>query len=55
MTITECEILQELKIIRLILEDIDRKAGIEDFFTMDATEKIEQLVKDLEYVFNGGK
>ncbi|MEO1782041.1 hypothetical protein [Enterococcus diestrammenae] len=55
MTKNECEILQDLRIINLILNDISNKTEIDDFFVNNSIEVVEKAVKDLEYVMNGGK
>ncbi len=55
MTKNDCEILQNLKIINLILDDIASKIAIDDFFVDQTMETVCKAIEDLNYVFNGGE
>ena len=55
MTKNECEIIQNLKIINLILDDVSSKTTIDDFFVNQAIESVCKAIEDLNYVLNGGE
>lgn len=55
MSKSEMKILQNIAIIKLILDDCSEKTANEDFFINEAIETIDKVVRDLEYVFSGGR